>query len=115
MIISIDTGKDILALEDDDKTKNVVSSTSLQFEGKLRRGSVVSMPWLDSSWTGRVVAVDGESSCSSYMESDDIPLARFLPKKQVGADKLPVLYLSSNCLSTHELNTRTHIWTYMKK
>ena len=93
MIISIDTGKDILALEDDEKTKNVVSSTSLQFEGKLRRGSVVSMPWLDSSWTGRVVAVDGESSCSSDMESDFIPLARFLPNKAGGCRQITSVVL----------------------
>ena len=89
MIISIDTGKDILALEDDDKTKNVVSSTSLQFEGKLRGGFlVVSMPWFDRSWTGRVVAVDGELSCSSDLGSDDIPLARFLPNKAGGCRQI---------------------------
>ena len=82
-----------MALEDDEKTKNVVSSTSLQFEGKLRRGSVVSMPWLDSSWTGRVVAVDGESSCSSDMESDDIPLARFLPNKAGGCRQITSVVL----------------------
>lgn len=79
--LSDGTGKDVLVLWNSDGTKNVVSATSLQFGGELRRGTLVSMPWVDGNWTGRVLAVDGESSCSSDSETDDIPLARFMTRK----------------------------------
>ena len=81
-IFSNSPGRDVFVLWDNDGTKNVVSSKMLSFTGRfLKRGSHVTMAWMDGDWTGQVLDIEYTScSASDSHSSDDVPLARISSK-----------------------------------
>ena len=86
----------MLVLWDVDATKNVVSIKDLSSaDGAIKRGSVVSMKWGNSSWFGQVLDLEDSDSDTSS-DSDSVPLARLFQKKKTGKFFVPILMLFEN-------------------
>lgn len=75
LIFRMDPGSDVLIRWAQDGTQNVVSASSLQWVGDLKKGVHVIWEWGEDPWNGIVMAVEDDSSESSDSDDDNLPLS----------------------------------------